>query len=89
MNDPAIGRFLAAVDRVIARLDQEVSRAEAIHALRAREGRTVGAQRRARLAAMLDSAQPLLARWGDAMALHRDPAIVREAARFERHRAGA
>lgn len=87
MTDPAIGRFLAAIDRVIGRLDLELSRAEAIHQLRTREGRSVGKPRRQRLAAMLDQVKPLAERWDGATALHRDPAIVREAARFERQRA--
>jgi len=96
MTDRAINRFASTIDRVLDELETEVERAETIVALRTRERRRgrsgrrlLGKNRRAQLTAMLDELKPLLERWDGAMALHRDPVIVREALRFERRRASS
>jgi hypothetical protein len=91
MTDVAIDRAgvkaLRALDNVIDRYRFEVERALAIHELRAREGRTIGKKRAARLAAMTAQVEQLIHRLDAFLASHHDPAIVREAARLERSRA--
>lgn len=85
--DRALDEFAADVDGFLVYGNLEVDRAEAIHSLRAREGRTIGKGRRETLSKIVATAEHMVATFDEFLAKHRDPTVVREAARFERLRA--
>jgi hypothetical protein len=82
----AIDEFGEDFAAVVDFAEHEFARARAIQQLRAREGRTMSLERRIWIRELRSMLSRLAAVAADLTAQHRDPAIVREAARFERLR---